>query len=113
MPFALCTASSRIRCSMLVTSSSAPSAVCAIEMPSFALRMPWFMPRTCASIDVEIARPAASSLAELIRLPVDSRSIAVDSMSCALVDAFAARSAEMLEAITVIVSLLFGFPAAP
>jgi len=39
MPLAFCTASSRIRWSMLLTSSSAPSAVCAIEMPSFELRI--------------------------------------------------------------------------
>ena len=32
---------------MLVTSFNAPSAVCDSEMPSLALRMPWFMPRTC------------------------------------------------------------------
>ncbi|VXC74854.1 hypothetical protein SPHINGOT1_130243 [Sphingomonas sp. T1] len=114
MPLDDCTASSRTRCSMLVTSSSAPSAVCAIEMPSFALRMPWFMPRTCAVIEVEMARPAASSLAELIRLPVDRRSIAVDSMFDALVEALAARSAETFVAITLMIKLHFaGYPAAP
>ena len=36
---------------MLVTSLSAPSAVCASEMPSLALRIAWFMPRICEVID--------------------------------------------------------------
>ena len=59
------------------TSPSAPSAVCASEMPSLALRIAWLMPRICAVIELAMARPAASSRAELMRLPEDRRSIAV------------------------------------
>ena len=102
VPFEDCTVSSRMRWSMLLTSSSAPSAVCAIEMPSLALRMPWFIPRICAVIELLMARPAASSFAELMRLPVDKRSMAVESADCALAEALLARSDEMLLFITVI-----------
>ena len=64
---------------MFVLSCNAPSADCTSEMPSLALRSAIFMPRTCDSMRVEIARPAASSDAELMRLPLDRRSIAVSS----------------------------------
>src|SRR4051812_28657425 len=93
---------------MLVTSLSAPSAVCASEIPSFALRIAWLMPRTCDVIELEIARPAASSLAELMRLPVDRRSMAVWRAALAIRLPFCARSADVLELITVIVG---SFPA--
>jgi len=76
-PFDDCTASSRIRWSMLETSSIAPSAVCAMEIPSLALRIAAFKPRTWDSMRELMARPAASSLAELMREPVDKRSMAV------------------------------------
>ena len=88
---------------MLVTSFSAPSAVCASAMPSLALRMPWLMPRTCAVIEVAMARPAASSLALLMRLPVDRRSIAVPSILLAEFEALAARIALILVLITAMV----------
>ena len=103
VPEAPWTASSRIRCSMFATSASAPSAVCASEMPSFALRMPWAMPRVCEVMLVAMARPAASSFALLMRLPVDRRSIAEPSILSAETDAFDARSALMLVLITAIV----------
>src|SRR5436305_854844 len=90
-----------MRCSMLLTSFSAPSAVCAIEMPSFELRMPCAMPLICAVIELLIARPAASSFAELMRLPVDRRCIETLSAFCAEVDAEVARKALTLLAITV------------
>jgi hypothetical protein len=61
---------------MLVTSSSEPCAVCASEMPSLAFFTPWLSALICEVIEVEIARPAASSAAELMRLPVDRRVIA-------------------------------------
>src|SRR6195952_2878884 len=89
-----------MRCIMLVTSLSEPSAVCAIEMPSLALRIAWLMPRTCEVIEVEMARPAASSLALLMRLPVDRRSIAVPSALPATDEAFAALMALILVLIT-------------
>src|SRR3954469_8877413 len=70
-------------------------------MPSFALRIAWLMPRICDVIELEIARPAASSLAELMRLPVDRRSIAVGRAWLAIRLPFCARSAAVLELITV------------
>jgi len=48
-----------------------------MEMPSLALRAACSKPFTWLAILADIASPAASSLAELIRLPVDNRSIAV------------------------------------
>ncbi|PAV71430.1 hypothetical protein WR25_24681 [Diploscapter pachys] len=69
-------------------------------MPSLALRMPWFMPRICAVIVSEIAMPAASSFAELMRCPVDRRSIDVCSAWLAAVDALAARIEATLVPIT-------------
>ncbi len=68
-----CTDSSRMRCRLLPISVSAPSAVCASEMPSLALRAAWFMPRIWVLKRSEIARPAASSLALLMRRPEDRR----------------------------------------
>ena len=46
-------------------------------MPSFALRIAAPRPRMLDVIRVLMARPAASSLAELIRIPEDKRSMAV------------------------------------
>ncbi len=69
VPFEACTASSRIRWRLLPTSASAPSAVCASEMPSLALRAAWLTPRIWLVKRSEMARPAASSLALLIRRP--------------------------------------------
>ena len=57
----------------------APSVVCASEMPSLALRTAWFRPRIWALKRSEMARPAASSLALLMRRPDDRRWMAVDS----------------------------------
>src|SRR6478609_9016131 len=97
---------------MLVTSLSEPSAVCASEMPSLLLRMPWFMPRICEVIEDAMARPAASSLALLMRLPVDRRSMALPRALLALADALAALSAPMLVLMTDICKLLRRFHAA-
>ena len=77
--FADWTASSRIRCRFSPILPIAPSAVWASEMPSLALRIATFMPRTCAFIRSAIASPAASSFALLTRRPVDSRWIEVAS----------------------------------
>src|SRR5262249_35727866 len=76
------TASSRMRCRASPTLLRAPSAVCASEMPSLALRIATFMPRTCAFMRSAMPRPAASSLAELMRKPEDRRCIEVDSEFC-------------------------------
>src|SRR3989344_4615599 len=70
---AACTASSRMRCRLAVTLCSAPSAVCMSETPSLALRTAWLSPRICEVNRSEIARPAASSLALLMRKPEDRR----------------------------------------
>ena len=78
-PFWACTASSRMRCNTSVIVDNAPSAVCASEMPSLALRIATLMPLIWAFMRSAIARPAASSLALLTRRPEDRRCIEVDS----------------------------------
>src|SRR4029079_2125009 len=55
---------------------------CASEMPSLALRIATFMPRTWVFMRSAMASPAASSLAELTRSPDDSRCIDVASEAC-------------------------------
>src|SRR3546814_17211575 len=99
---------------MLVTSPIAPSAVWASEMPSFALRIAAPRPRISAVIRDATARPAASSRAELMRLPEDRRSIARDRFISARREAFCARSAEVLVLITAMTISLFpllpGYP---
>jgi hypothetical protein len=72
VPLAYWTASSRIRWSIAWTSLSAPSAVWTIEMASWAFRVAWFRPRTCARSFSLMARPAASSAARLMRRPDES-----------------------------------------
>ena len=52
------------------------------------LRTAWSRPRIWDVIREEIAKPAASSLAELMRLPVDNCSIATDSARLFLFKAF-------------------------
>ena len=66
-----------MRCKMLVDSLIAPSAVCAIEIPSLALRCATPRPFICDVKRFEICRPAASSFALLMRIPDDRRSIDV------------------------------------
>jgi hypothetical protein len=68
-----CTASSRIRWRLFEISPSAPSAVCAREIASFALRAAWLRPRIWDVKRSVIAIPAASSFALLIRRPDDRR----------------------------------------
>ena len=75
--------------------------VCASAIPSFELRIAWFMPLTCEVMLVAMAMPAASSLALLIRLPVDKRSIAMPSDLAAEFEALAARIALILVLMTV------------
>src|SRR5690606_34964427 len=62
-----------MRCRLLPISAIAPSAVCDSEMPSLALRAAWSMPRIWVVKRCEMARPAASSLALLMRMPEDRR----------------------------------------
>ena len=80
----------------------APSAVCSNEMASFALRTAMFNPLTWADILSEIARPAASSLAELMREPVESRSI-----DCAIARSFRCiASLATNEAVLVLITVI-------
>ena len=65
---------SRMRCRIEVLSDSAPSAVCTTLVPSWVLRTAWVSPPICERRPSEIASPAASSAARLIRKPDDSRS---------------------------------------
>ncbi|MNO91101.1 hypothetical protein D3C76_826410 [compost metagenome] len=73
-PLADWMARSRMRCSRLVDCCRAPSAVCDREMPSLALRTATPRPLIWLVRRLEICRPAASSLALLMREPVDRRS---------------------------------------
>ena len=61
-----------MRCRIEWTSVRAPSAVCTTEMPSWALRAATLRPPTCERRPSEIARPAASSAARLMRKPDES-----------------------------------------
>ena len=79
VPLDDCTASSRMRWSMLTTSFSAPSAVEIMLMPSFAFLTAISRPLICDVNFAAMASPAASSAAELILLPVESFSMAAPS----------------------------------
>ena len=72
-----CTDSSRMRCNMSPTLPSAPSAVCASETPSLALREATTRPLAWPFMRSAMARPAASSLALLTRRPEDRRCMVV------------------------------------
>jgi hypothetical protein len=72
-------------------------------MASFELRTAWFNPRICEVIFDDIARPAASSFAELIRKPVDNRSIVELMLRSLRVIEFAAMFADMFVLIVAIV----------
>jgi hypothetical protein len=72
-PLAACTASSRMRWIWSLSEASEPSAVCSMDTPSLALRMACDMPRIWVVMREVIAMPAASSAAELMRRPDDSR----------------------------------------
>src|SRR5690606_15330712 len=76
VPLAAWTDNSRMRCRLLLISFSAPSVVCAMEMPSLALRAACVRPLMLAVKRLAMAWPAASSLALLMRRPEDRRWIA-------------------------------------
>ncbi len=82
VPFWAWTVSERMRCRLSLTWLRAPSVVWASEMPSLAFEDAWFRPLIWLVMRLAMAWPAASSLAELILLPEDRRSIAVLSLSC-------------------------------
>src|SRR3546814_16108950 len=84
-------------------------------MPSLALRMATDMPLICDVILLAMARPAASSLALLMRLPVDRRSSDAASDISALFEALAERIADTLVPIIVISKFLprYNIEAAP
>ncbi|MNP60657.1 hypothetical protein D3C76_1557580 [compost metagenome] len=67
----------RIFCRMSVEACIAPSAVWAIEIPSLAFFTAWPRPLIWLVRRLAICRPAASSLALLIRRPEDRRCIEV------------------------------------
>src|SRR5690606_19839811 len=77
------------------------SAVCAMEIPSLAFFTATPKPRTWEFRRLEICRPAASSLAELMRLPEDSRSMEDAS---ALLEALRLRWAVM--EVTLVLTLI-------
>ena len=91
-----------MRFSMLLISSVAPSATSSIEIASLAFLAAISSPLTSDFMRVEIASPAASSLAEFIRRPVESRSIAVPMALSLRRIAFAASVAETFVLITLI-----------
>ena len=72
---AACTVSSRARDIMSPTSFIAPSAVRTMDTPSCVLRIAWSRLRIWLNRASDIAKPAASSLARLMRLPVAKRSL--------------------------------------
>jgi hypothetical protein len=83
-----------------------PSAVCVKEIPSFALRMAALRPRMLAVMRVLMARPAASSLALLMRTPEDKRSMAVVWFRPEVRNEFCAATALTLVLMTVMDTLL-------
>ncbi len=95
-----CTASSRMRCTMSPMLPSAPSAVCASDTPSLALRAATVRPRTCEFMRSAMARPAASSLALFTRRPVDRRWIDVLRLDCEALRLRCALSEAMLVLMT-------------
>src|SRR3954464_7100612 len=80
VPLLYWTASSRTRCRIECTSFSAPSADCTSDTPSSELRLAWLRPRIWARIFSEMARPAASSAARLMRRPLESFSMLLESV---------------------------------
>src|SRR5258705_9162699 len=84
-----------MRCRLATVDEMAPDAVCTIEMPFFALAIPWLSALIAAVCDVAIARPAASSAALLIRLPDERRLMAVDNSFCEA-DRFACACSERM-----------------
>ena len=100
VPVVAWTVSSRIRCKLLLISDSAPSVVCATEIPSLALRAAWVRPLILEVKRLAIAWPAASSFALLIRKPEDRRSIELDSADWFLLILFWVISERLLVLMT-------------
>src|SRR5437764_3604343 len=82
VPLAAWTARSRTRCRMAVVSSSAPSPVCSMLMPSWAFWLACWKPPIWARSFSLMERPAASSAARLMRKPEDSFSRLDDIAFC-------------------------------
>jgi hypothetical protein len=91
---------------MLLVSIKAPSAVCIKDTASLALRTAWSRPLICEVIFEAMARPAASSLALLMRTPVDSLSIEVDMARSFDTSAFFASMEDTFVLIDVMLFLL-------
>ncbi len=114
--FELCTASSRMRCRLDPSSPKAPSATWASEMPSLALRAAWLRPRIWVVKRSEMARPAASSRALLMRRPEDRRWMVVAKealLVCRLRWAFSEIVLVLMMAMTVGSSRVGRGPAGP
>ncbi len=86
---------------MECTSVRAPSAVWMTEMPSWALRWATLRPLTWDFSPSEIARPAASSAARLMRRPLESFSSDLDRSFCVADRLRYAFSADTLVAICI------------
>src|SRR5476651_1605368 len=84
-PLADSTARVRMLCRLSVKVASAPPAVCASEMASFALFTAWFVPLIWVVNWLLIAKPAASSAALLMRRPEDRRCKDFDNDDCEVV----------------------------
>ena len=95
-----CTANSRMRCNIAVCCDIAPSAVCSKLIASLPFLAAMFRPRICEVIVSAMANPAASSLALLMREPVESCCIAEDRLRAFICSAFCANSEFILVLIT-------------
>src|SRR5690606_29928400 len=103
-----------LRCRMLVPSCIAPSAVCASEIPSLALRAATLRPLIWLVSLLLICRPAASSLALLIRRPEDRRCSEVPRAPCDLFRLrWAFREARLVLIVCAIVFLLVSLELLP
>ena len=95
-----------MRCKLSPMDDKLPSAVCVKDMPSLALRIAAARPRMLAVMRVVMARPAASSLALLMRMPEDNRSMALVWFRPVVRNEFCAATALMLVLMTVMDTLL-------
>ena len=99
--FDACTASSRILCTISMTSSIAPSAVWIHEIPSWVFCAPRISPRICIRIFSDIFKPAALSDALLMRYPEESFSAAFSFFPLFIFNCLAVNWDNRLFAITI------------
>ena len=89
-----------MRCSIDETSCKPPSAVCTIEIASWAFFAATVLLVICDCSFSEIPRPAASSLALLMRRPEDRRWTEVVRLACEVLRLRCATSDALLVLIT-------------